>query len=339
MSIELKLQAILETKAALQAALNLPNSVPFSQYAGHINWKDETPPSDLLFADYTKDRYAVRGVPVGFSDVNEFIRLSSATKWHDGQLVEVQNNIPRISREGLLIEPQRTNTATDTGVTFYNGVGYDVEHLGYEGVLNLHKLTELEIVSSKSTGVLFVTPLDTFSANSFYFRSEGAAYIGTGYATLDGSAVAVFNAQTGKILQTTTAGLATIEKDAIDVGGGFIVNFNKDPLSISSARRAIYGASNYSGGLLRQSNSYMGDSSNVLVIGAFQCEPDAVKSSSYIPAAGTPATRAPDILNIPLLPTQTITGDWDAGVTYSVADGIATFSGHGYIRNITVEAL
>lgn len=64
--------------------------------------------------------------------------------------------------------------------------------------------------------------------------------------------------------------------------------------------------------------------------------------ASHIPPyekSGTQVTRAPDILNIPLLPTQTISGDWDEGVTYEVADNIATFTGHGYIRNITVEAI
>ena len=61
--------------------------------------------------------------------------------------------------------------------------------------------------------------------------------------------------------------------------------------------------------------------------------------TSLIISSGSQATRAPDILNIPLLPSQIVTGDWDAGVTYEVANNIATFTGHGYIRNITVEAL
>lgn len=336
MSIADELVLLANTKENLRVSLGLPEDVPFSQYAANVPWGGDAIPATGTVFDFQKNRYAKDGKAIYLGDVSGFIRLSSATKWHEGKLVEVQNSIPRISSEGLLIEPQRTNTAINTDVTFVNGAGYAVEHLGHEGVLKLYKLTELETVSVKSTGVLFVTSLDTFSANSFYFRSEGAAYIGTGYATVDGSTLAVFSAQTGKILQTTISGFSTIEKDAIDVGGGFIVNFNKVPGGAAIARRSIYGVSNYSGALLRQNNSYMGDSSNVLVIGAFQCEPDAVKSSSYIPAASSPATRAPDILNIPRLPTQTITGDWDAGVTYTVSGSIATFAGHGHIRNIDV---
>ena len=89
---------------------------------------------------------------------------------------------------------------------------------------------------------------------------------------------------------------------------------------------------------LQLANTFTGDGVSGIYIWGAQVEVGSFPTS-YIPTDGTPATQAPDILNIPLLPTQTITGDWDSGVTYSLAGGIATLTGHGYIRNITVEAL
>ena len=333
MSIELKLQAILETKAALQAALNLPNSVPFSQYAGRINWKDETPPSDLLFADYTKDRYSVSGVPVGFSDVNEFIRLSSATKWQDGQLVEVQDNTPRISGEGLLIEEQRTNLQHDSqtlskaakeGVT----LTYDA-YAPLGAAVNFYKMTETTTTGShrliitgqtaSATGPHCVSLIIKITENRYRIRllqSTGSGLFWTPFLNLRSGVI-----PDGWIVQQL----------GIDL---FRVTFTFDVLSLGKLAGYVY--------LLNDTEAtttaYQGDGESHIFIAAPQLEDDSFPTS-YIPTSGTPVTRSPDILNIPLLPTQSPTGDWDAGVTYTVADGIATFSGHGYIRNISVEEL
>ena len=279
MNIYDELALVADTKENLRLSLGLSKDVPFSQYASRIPFYLK---AGNVF-DFVNNQYSKDQLPVDLSDISEFIRLSSATEWQGEQIVEVADNVPRISGEGLLIEPQRTNTARPFTTW------------------------------SAAAGAV----VDTRSAETYPYtnlvRQSGAVYTST---TTSPTIRSLY-------IQSTEGGEAWLQSSGIP--------YDKYTLSPSQNRRyktpsqltAAWGAFAPLGlNTLRYPQSEEGE-----------------QVTSYIPVGASPTTRSPDILNIPIEPNQTITGDWDSGVTYSVDGGIATFEGHGYIRNITVEAL
>lgn len=294
----------------------------------------EVPAEDAVF-DFEKNRYAVKGVPVGMSDTSEFIRLSSATEWQNGQLVEVGENIPRISGEGLLIEPQRTNTG--------NAVS-----------------TLMTTPSSPMSDEIFISTYTNQSigqSRKLALDKEGflsTKVAGTGYAYLP-SHPTIFVKSSCRYLRVLVSFLSHLSV-TYDLQTGSIVHkgtsYHLDPIIEKHGEwfrvsMAVLDSGGYvnmieaSDTLNFRNSQHPQQAGDYIEVWADQREraEEDLKPTSYIFNNDVPVTRSPDILNIPLLPSQTLTGDWDEGVSYEVADNIATFTGHGYIRNITVEEL
>ena len=327
MSIATKLALLANTKENLRVSLGLSKDVPFSQYAGNVPWTGDVIPATGTVFDFQKNRYAKDGKAVYLDYISEFIRLSSATKWQNGQLVEVQNDIPRISEEGLLNEEQRTNlvpysdvsagkwahggnhtTGVATGMPGILATGVRLVHNG-EGPATYNYYQQLEPI-----------PEVTHTLSLFIRYEDGRDIVGEfGAPGSEGSSLNPFTI----VINGRAMSLSALKIQA--VGGGVL----RLSASITPSDTVMRGW----GLLIRPQHK---EGLPPLYVTGYQIEVGSFPSS-YIPTNGTPATRAPDILNIPLLPTQSLTGDWDAGVTYSVAGGTATFTGHGYIRNITVE--
>ena len=299
----------------------------------------EIPAEDAVF-DFEKNRYIEKGVPVGLSDISEFIRLSSATKWQDGQIVEVADNIPRISGDGLLIEPQRTNYVSETdiskwwrrsGVTAVNNNGFTT----FTADNTVTSGADLIVYGSNSTGDISLYYSNGPRAISYMVKDDADLMALTVLASWNSyphicTVVDIVNS-------TARVGSTSPVLSKTEINGAYKkFMFKISPLIAGYDRFKFGNATNTN---VNSVANYTGDGSAMYTLGYPQVEPTDGIATSFIPTSGTPATRSPDILNIPLLPTQTITGDWDEGVTYEVADGIATFTGHGYIRNITVEEL
>lgn len=337
MSIELKLQAILETKAALQAALNLPNSVPFSQYAGRINWKDETPPADLMFADYTKDRYSVSGVPAGFSDVNEFTRLTAATNFVGGELIEYAANKPRIEAgKGLLIEPVATNKVLYS--VDANGSAWS--KTGLSGTGN----TLCETTSNSAHVLQQQLPVNSFQltdkgSNSMYFKEsyDPSRWIAVGISNLSsgnnttsiqGGAIDSPNGQ--NIIESQSIQKSS---DALALHVGYnqwlgIPIYSKPTIGLLSARTTSGGGA-----------VYAGDTSKCFEFIGSQLELGSYRTS-LIKTTTAPATRAPDLLRLTIPAGKTLTLDADAGVTYimeNATTALITATEPGYIRSARVN--
>lgn len=284
MSIATELALLANTKEGLRVALKLSKDVPFSQYAVNIPWGSDVIPATGAVFEFQNNRYAKDGRAVYLTDISNFIRLTSATKLVDGQLVSVGVDVPRISGEGLLIEPQRTNA--------------------------VQQFTRWTLPPPPAETILRTTDAFTFRNPT---SQTGAVY------TVSGGVVSIKSVY----VQASDGGVAWIQSSG--------VRYDIYTLSASQIRRCktppvSVGSWGVFAPLGQNTLRYPQDE-----------EGDQI--TSYIPVGENPTTRSPDILNIPLLPSQTITGDWDAGVTYEVADNIATFTGHGYIRNIAVEAL
>ena len=312
------------TKEDLRITLQLEETEPFARYPLHAGWYGEEIPDGSSF-DFVKNRYSKDGVPSRLSDISEFIRLSSATEWGDGKLDEVANNIPRISGEGLLIEPQRTNNFVGDLLDY--GIGSNTS-ITYFGTSMSSPYYELQAIEDGDVTSAHVGSLGTIDQD--YTVSAATLKVG------DSVAVSTLRAGGGNYATatlTTATDAVTISSAGTPLSdGGYIpivdtrgvLWASRGPVELNS------GSTHYR---IRANGLSEGE---VLDVYAPQAE-IGFGVTSYIPTYDAPATRAPDILNIPLLPTQTLSGDWDAGVTYTVADGIATFTGHGYIRNITVE--
>jgi len=325
MSIADELVLLANTKENLRVSLGLSKDVPFSQYASHIPFYAK---SGTVF-DFVNNQYSKDQLPVNLSDISDFTRLSAATMWsEDGSVIEVDVDVPRISDEGLLIEPQRTNLATwalspDKWYASSPKVAFEY----------------FQNIDGKNTGVLSTINSSLFSSEwpiiQFAVDDDVNKYTVTNYGNyVSGSITPSFTA----VVYNVTAAKNLQNFILSDTSNTFPVSavINSDLMMLQASWNK---PSNWSNSyplrvFLGQKGFPVGAK---LKSGARQVEAGA--ASSLIKTSASPVTRSPDILNIPLLPTQTITGDWDAGVTYSLAGGIATFTGHGYIRNITVEAL
>lgn len=335
MSIADELQLLINTKESLRVAIGLSTSIPFSQYKNYIY---DIPSAGESY-DFVKNRFFSEGETKSFSDMpSQFIRLSSATMWQDGELVEVANNVPRISSEGLLIEPQRTNSV------YYSS---DIREWGSDGIASVDYSSSVGI-----NGESLITATNREFGAGVYtnsYRVAGEAYSLSFQAKPSNwSKIKILSGSTPNGNDLNNA----LEKPIIDLetGTSYDADTSVSALldgwsSVSRRRLSTASGSQYNTGIsllfADKESKAVPDGSSVYMRNA-QAEKlpsDDSLGTSYIPTDGAPETRAPEIMNIPLLPTQTITGDWDAGVTYSLAGGIATFTGHGYIRNIAVEAL
>lgn len=298
---------------------------------------DTPTPKKVTTYDFTTNTYRKNGSKVSLGDVSGFIRLSSATMREDGQLVEVGDNIPRISEEGLLIEPQATNFilhSTDISNSYWVKLGTSV----VGRTLTQDTTTGLHLAASPTRSVPQYNHTRTLSLS---IHPMDAKYIGLHFAAASIAVGFVVDVSTMEFVSKTGQNIENLRNVSISSSNGVLsISYTIDDPggwdtnSLSSVVVQFY----KSFSVVAASRSFEGDgvtSCEVLYIGANEGD---VQSSEIITTT-SPATRSPDILNIPLLPSQTITGDWDAGVTYEVADNIATFTGHGYIRNITVEAL
>lgn len=329
MSIATELALLANTKESLRVAIGLSTSIPFSQYAANVPWAGSVIPATGAVFDFQKNRYAKDGKAVYLDDVSEFIRLSSATKWHDGKLVEVANNIPRISGEGLLIEPQRTNNLVGNVLTYGSSPYRQNTSLTYLGTSLTSPYYELQAIEDGGVGAAFERTLATIEQD--YTVSAAILKVG--------EYVQVGSRRTSGGTKDATAKLTTSTDEVVvnDISpflsdGGYI------PIDDT---RGVLWASRGPVDLNSGSNHYQVVASGLSEGEVFNMYAPQTEIgfgvTSYIPTDVAPATRSPDILNIPLLPSQSIAGEWDEGVTYEIVDNVATFTGHGYIRNITVE--
>ncbi len=328
--IERQTAILANTKESLRVALGLGEDVPFSQYASHITPHEE---SGAVF-DFVNNQYSKDQLPVNLSDISEFIRLSSATMWQDGQLGEVQNNTPRISSDGLLVEKSVTELIPNNSTITSTRGSWAATSQPDQQIGN-----SFEFVSDGSAALIRtdipVYPNGTGSSSSgYYYRSILAKKASAdSFLVLGASSVATIITVNLKNGSVEYKGIKVVESKISDVNEYFLIETLSTDTS-ATERQFQLDASNNRGTGARLAAPTIGHAVTISMP-SFQDTTDFPRS--FVQTTGTQATRSPDILNIPLLPTQTITGDWDAGVTYEVADNIATFTGHGYIRNITVE--
>lgn len=286
--------------------------------------------------DFQKNRYAKDGKAVYLDDVSEFIRLSSATKWHDEKLVEVQENTPRISSAGLLVEKSATelipnnSTMTSTRPTWVCTTKTD------QDIGDVFEFVSDGYCANIQTSVPIQPNGNVVPNSGLYYRAILAKKtVDDSFLSLGSGAVdtrIIVNLKNGSIEYVG----ARVTESKISVIGEYYRIETLAPAEVGNMRQFYSCASDDIGDGSTLAAPTIGHKVTI----AFPAFMDTVDfPQSIVRTSGTQVTRSPDILNVPLLPTQTITGDWDEGVTHSVADGIATFTGHGYIRNITVETL
>ena len=339
MSIADELALLANTKESLRVAIGLSTSIPFSQYAVNMPWGSDVIPATGIVFDFKKNRYAKDGKAVYLDDVSEFIRLSSATKWHDGQLVEVQDNIPRISSAGLLVEKSVTELIPNNSTITSINDEWVVTNKTDQNIGSVFEFVSDGSTNNVRTGLPLYPNGNVPAASGGYYRSifvkkplaESYIRFGTGGAN---SAIIV-DIKNGTL---EYSGLGVLAYKITELSGFFKIEVTSKSSSPVNAveNQFLFYLSNSRGIGPNLGVPTLGHSATV-ALPSFMDTVDFPQS--VVKTSGIQVTRSPDILNIPLLPAQTITGDWDAGVTYSLAGGIATFTGHGYIRSITVEEL
>ena len=333
--IHLSLEEILSIKQDLREVANIPNTIPFSAYYSYMAWQEDLDsiPLSPKYLDFTKNRYSESGVPCGISSVGNFTRLSSATMLQDGQLVEVQSNIPRISTAGLLIEKSSTEsipnnlTITSTRDTWSATSKPDTQ------IGNV-----FEFVSDGSSAIVRtdipVYPNGIVSPyNGYYYRSILAKKASADSFLALGSDAAnsrlTVNLKNGSVEHI---GSIVVESKITDINEYYLIE-TLSTAAVANLQQCWFHASNNRGSTTTLAAPSIGHKVTV-ALPSFQDTADFPQS--VVKTSGTRVTRAPDILIIDVEPNQYISGEWDDGVIFEQFSGYAKFSGHGYIRNIEV---
>lgn len=336
--IERQTAILANTKESLRVALGLSTSIPFSQYASHITPHEE---SGAVF-DFVNNQYSKGQAPVNLSDISEFIRLSSATMWQDGELVEEDVNVPRISSAGLLLEDSATELIPNNSALTSINTEWAATSIPDTQIGNV-----FEFVSDGSTPVI-ITDIPVFPngnvspSSGYYYRSILAKKSSTvSFLTLGSEApdvAMIIDLINGVELYV---GASVVKSKISYIGEYYLIEFlatesAESTESIANSRLFRIYASNNIDPIIGPIVPTIGHKVT-LALPSFRDTADFPQS--VVKTSGTQITRAPDTLKVPLLSTQTISGDWDEGVTYETVDNEAVFTGHGYIRNIRVEAL
>lgn len=347
--IHLSLEEILSIKQDLREVANIPNTIPFSAYYSYMAWQEDLDniPLSPKYLDFTKNRYSESGVPCGINSVGSFTRLTSATMWQDGQLVEVQNNMPRINNDGLLIEPQITNdmssgdfknnyiesltqvtTGVDSGLgfnytSFVGGGGEQRETVAF----GMQGVSYFPVDFKEGRGISFLVkaeaPVRYMRFSLYPAGMPKTHHFNTTIDLSDGSTVR-------EHLNFTVPNVGLM-------GGGWLrVDFLSTYLLHPAAYRYLNVTFGMDGEDGADPTTWTTLPEGVEVGLALPQHVTPPVYSSLTNSYGTPATRAPDILIIDVEPNQYISGDWDEGVVFEQFSGYAKFSGHGYIRNIEV---
>lgn len=336
MSIATELQRILATKKDLRNALNIDDSVPFSQYAAHIPWHGETPPASTRFFDFVGNRYSADGFPALLSSLGiTFTRLSSATQWKDGVLVDVAANVMRLDKpKGLLIEKSSTelihNNSSLTSInTAWTATQKTDAQIG----------SVFEFVSDGSSAAIRtnvpVYPEGNVAAdNGYYYRSvlvkktDVDSYFFLGSSS--GNVSLILNLRDGSV---DTVGVSVAQHKVTLIGHYYLI----ESLSTETGaveRQFFLVASNNRGSFASLGAPSSGYKTTV-AFPSFRGTADFPQSA--IKTSGTQVTRAKETLVIPFAAGQTVTADKDEGVTMTIVDNNAVFEGQGYIRSVRVN--
>lgn len=258
--------------------------------------------------DFEAGDYRENGFVTPLTDVVTFIRLSAATDFVDGSLLNYAAGVPRISSNGLLIEPQATNLLKSSEVI---GTGW--------GVIRTSVGTAVGATPATSSGT-YTTLART--VNDSYIQQE----------------LLKFPVAT-EVFTTTHASDFVNGIPSIDIVK------STSPFTFYNSKLLADGIASTSSTIVPELQDFRyrvrlqgGGASGDLAgfnLGANQLEVGG--RTSYIPTGSTPATRSPDSLVIPISPTETISGDWDSGISYTISAGEAIFTGHGRIRSIYVS--
>ena len=306
MSIATELALLANTKESLRAAIGLDASVPFSQYKNYIY----DIPSAGEFYDFVKNRFFSDGETRSFIDMpSQFTRLSSATMWKDNKLIDVPENTPRISSDGLLIEPQRTNLFPNSVIT-----------TGSAGVI----LTTLEVSEGNVVpAVRFPQGVTNFSYVSVL--RPNPCVISAYVKNSDNSMPTFAGSYTSAAFD-----FAFLVSASAITADRYTVSKHGDVYRVSGLSELPEAQGNT--GIVK----YAGNSPKDVTATYRQIEAGDTLTS-LIKSSGSPTTRAKETLIVPFTAGQTVTADKDDGVTMTIVDNNAVFEGQGYIRNVRVN--
>lgn len=346
-----KLRLLLNTKKDLQAILKVPNGVPFNQYVRYLAWVGEPIPKAHLFGDYVKGRFTAGGKAVLQDEVGEFTRLSRATNFVGGELVEYEVGEARIEAgKGLLVEPQITNGMSSgdfknnypeslaqvtTGVD--SGLGFNyTRFIGGGG-------GQRATVAFGMTGVsLFPVAFMEGRAISFLVKAEAPVR----YMRFDIYATGMplghpFNTTIDLSDGSVVRQYVNFKViNVVPIGGGWLrVDFLSDYTGSPSVYRYLNVTFGMDGEVGTDPTTWTTLPEGVEVGLALPQHVSPPVYSSLTNRYGTPVTRAPDILRIPLLPNQSITIDADEGLR-CVKDGASALISAdtpAYLRTFAVD--
>lgn len=325
------------TKENLRAFLELDSTIPFRDYVLHI--KEDEGVEAGISLDFTTETYLDNGTPIELDSVSTFDRDSGASYYDEsGNLSRVAAGVMRQDSRGLLLEPYDKNNLrlstvkTSATVTVGNAQPRVTGFSRFTIAANTsvpNQLPNYLPISSPSSGnqnFASVTIKATSSPNI-------KVAIGSGNTIND---YIILNADGSVELPTRDDLSGTLTGSYEEVNKK--LNLFANP-ALNSSRRAfnvLFGSGTITAGNgVGLPRPAIGEWVELGFLHySTGTNPDNYPMTNIL-AVNAATERLPDILTINLPEGVTkVNGDWDSNVKVTVAGGVATVQGFGYVRSI-----
>lgn len=292
-------------------------------------------PADKKYFDFVGNRYSADGMPATVSSLSTFTRLSTATQWKDGVLVDVSANVMRLDKAtGLLIEKSSTELIPNNSTITSISTAWTATQTTDTQIGNVFDFVSDGSVALVSTNIP-VYPAGNVSASSgYYYRSVLAKKTDVdSYFIFGAGSSAVNLALNLRDGSVDTVGGRVAQHKVTLIGHYYLI----ETLSTengASARQLYFYASNNKGIPTALETPTAGHKVTI----AFPLFRDTADfPQSIIKTKGVQSTRTKETLVVPFETGQVVTADKDVGVIMTITGTNAVFEGHGYIRNVRVN--
>lgn len=325
------------TKENLRAFLELDSTIPFRDYVLHIE-EDEGVEAGISL-DFTTQTYMDNDTPIDFEDVAVFDRDSRAGYYDEsGNLSRVNAGVMRLDSRGLLLEPYDKNNLLLTSVRTSSTVTVGDAQPRTTGWQRFTITANTSVpdtlpnylpISSPASGIQNFASVTIKAASSPNIKVA----IGSGNTVSD---FIILNADGSVDLPTRDDASGTLTGSYEEVNKK--LNLFANPAHNTSRRafNVLFGSGSTTAGLgAGLPRPAIGEWVELGFLHySTGTNPDNYPMTPIL-AVNSATERLPDILTINLPEGVTkVNGDWDSDVKVTVAGGVATVKGFGYVRTI-----
>lgn len=325
------------TKENLRAFLELDSTIPFRDYVLHI--KEDEGVAAGISLDFTSGTYLDNDTPIELDSVATFDRASEASYYDEsGKLSRVSAGVMRQDSRGLLLEPYdknnlrlatvKTSSTVTVGNTQPRVTGFSRFTIAANSIAPDQVPNYLPI-SSPSSGIQNFVSITVMAKSSPNVKVA----LGSGNTLSD---YVIVNPDGSVDLPTRDDLSGTLTGTYHEVNKQLSLFANPANNTSRRAFNVLFGSGSLTGG---NGAGLPRPAIGEWVELGFLHYSTGTNPDNYpmtpLMSVNAATERLPDILTINLPEGVTkVNGDWDSDVKVTVAGGVATVQGFGYVRSI-----